>query len=729
MIRLLLTRFRKRDDFLLALLSFVVVLLVYVNSSNTPLSDSLWAVHISSSLLNTGDIDLDEFEQFVDIANNFGVLSKKVDGRILPYFPIGNSIIGAPVLWVMARIYPPPEQQNLYQYLQENSPSDPYLIWIQHLVAAFITALIAPVVYLIGREQHRKRVAFVAVLLFAFGSSAYSVASRVLWQHGPSMLMIALVLLLFLRGQKNPRYIRWAGIPLAFSYVVRPTNSLSIIVLTLFVLLYHRKQLFGYLLGAAIVAVPFMLFNQVVYQQWLSPYYLPQRVGSSPLFWEALAGNVISPSRGLFVYSPILLFVGHGIVVKLRQSKWHPLDTAFLLIILLHWLLISSFGHWWGGHSYGPRFFTDILPYFFYLLLPSLNWLLSSSAKFSFVRVVGIVVFVLFALVSVAIHYVGANEKGINAWNNIPVGLDSHASVRLWNWSDLQFLRTVDDWPILATGYELLVNRQTYEPNLLLPLHLQNVAELPYSWEVKVPNSVSVIGNADVVYTKTSSGIPIVIGKDMLQPDEVQGLQLPVMINIAEIDDLSLGAVMVTSRNAQGEDVGIQIVPISVGENGRNWQSSFAISSRIWLPEDITVNGTKPTSELYALFGTGWYLLEKLDPYSWRWAASPAELYVFAGEAQEATLSFTMSEMYEATSENGLGDTAVLQITVGEQQFREDIVRGQPNEIPLSLASGWNVLTFELASGNFQPSEMDASSSDRRVLSFAMSSFEFKTDD
>ncbi len=23
-------------------------------------------------------------------------------------------------------------------------------------------------------------------------------------------------------------------------------------------------------------------------------------------------------------------------------------------ILLLHWLIISSFPHWWAGHSYGP---------------------------------------------------------------------------------------------------------------------------------------------------------------------------------------------------------------------------------------------------------------------------------------------------------------------------------------------------------------------------------------
>ena len=66
-------------------------------------------------------------------------------------------------------------------------------------------------------------------------------------------------------------------------------------------LLRHRRYLPQFLMWGMVVAVPFIAFNYSVYARPLSPYYLPTMLrGLNP---DALVGNLISPSRGLFVFS------------------------------------------------------------------------------------------------------------------------------------------------------------------------------------------------------------------------------------------------------------------------------------------------------------------------------------------------------------------------------------------------------------------------------------------
>jgi hypothetical protein len=56
----------------------------------------------------------------------------------------------------------------------------------------------------------------------------------------------------------------------------------------------------------------------------LPPYYLPGTavtVGDNSTFGEALLGNLISPARGLFVFSPVLIFAIGGFWLAMRTRE------------------------------------------------------------------------------------------------------------------------------------------------------------------------------------------------------------------------------------------------------------------------------------------------------------------------------------------------------------------------------------------------------------------------
>ncbi len=712
----------------IAITLFFLTFLIYFRSQNTFTSDSMWAVHIASSIIHSGNINLDEYEQIVTDQGFFGTIGSKVNGHILPRFPVGNSILTIPIVWIIEHTKHLSEQQSFYQYLQQTSPLDPYLIAIQHFTASLITALIFPVLYYIGCKRLNTTLVLVGVLSFAFGTSAYSTASRVLWQHGPSMLMLAIALSLFVKGERDPRAVQWAGLPLALSFIVRPTNGIPIFVLTIVVFLRYRKQLLGYLLSATVVAVPFIWSNLLAYAYFLPPYYLPQRIGSSTHFWEALIGNLISPSRGLFVFSPILIFALYGMVAKFRRVRFTAVESAMVIIIGLHWLMISTFGHWWAGHSYGPRFFTDMMPYMTYFLLIGLHELNRQTSRDRF-RQIGMGIFAVFASISIGIHYIGANQPAVLSWYKWPLEVDTYASVRLWDWRDLIFLRTVDDWPLSNLPASISFDLQEYQKDDLLHIPLLNSANDAHFWEIKLPSSLHIVKISGIDYSYAESGVPTIIGETALPPYAYQWLPIALEIPLDSFTDPSLGAIMVTTRTLLGEERSVQVIPVSIVNNGRNWRESDAFNNQTWLPADIRINGGKADRTLFGFFGAGWYGLESFEQYHWRWAQSPAELYIFSAASRSVTLELTFNSLHDDTSANGLGDIGQLNISVGEETQAEKVTVGELHQIPLSLDKGWNTLIFALESGNFSPADVDAASSDRRHLSFSLTSINLVTDD
>src|SRR5262245_21235954 len=126
------------------------------------------------------------------------------------------------------------------------------------------------------------------------------------------MLMLATALLIQQRGWRTI----WLGGNLGFAYIDRPTNAVPLAATAAWVLICRRRDMREFLLGVAAVLVPFLAANLAVYDHPLPPYYRPSFVGGHNRYaLEALLGNLISPSRGLLVYSPIFAFSLAGFVI------------------------------------------------------------------------------------------------------------------------------------------------------------------------------------------------------------------------------------------------------------------------------------------------------------------------------------------------------------------------------------------------------------------------------
>lgn len=414
--------------FVLPLVLFLCVVAVYVNSPVQQTgADARLSIHTALAFLRQGNFNLDMYAAVPGTSYQ----ALKIDGHLYPYYPIGTPLMAAPFLYPYTLWNP-----NAFADVEQ------YYASAEIIIASIITALTVVTIYAIARLSLPAPYALLLALIAAFCTAAWSTASRGLWQHGPSMLCLALALYLTLLAQRRPWLIQLATLPLAFAYVVRPTNSLAIVVWSLFVLIEYRRYFVRYLLGLAAVFAAFVAVNLANYGAPLPLYYVQRNLFSLTAIPEGLASILFSPSRGLLVYSPVMALAGVGAVMALRDRtrdrRDRRLHICVVTIVVAQVLLVSTFIDWSGGISLGPRYLSDIIPYLMYLMIPVIPALFSPAAgvRPSLVLAAGLVV------VSVFVHARGALNIEVFAWNHLPISLDDDMS-RMWDWYDLPFLRGI----------------------------------------------------------------------------------------------------------------------------------------------------------------------------------------------------------------------------------------------------------------------------------------------
>ena len=422
-------RIRSVDDKLVSALLLAVILLGYLLSGNRAPFDSALYLHTSLSLVREGNADLDEYPEMIA---KVWWPPDKIDGHYYDTAPIGTPVLVAPIVWAVDRAWTLFGWGDFQEYLKHNFPVE-----LQSVIASVVTALTAMLLYRIGRRWLTQPYAALLALIFAFGTTAWSVVSRTLWQHGPSMLLLTLALMIMLQAQEKPWRVQYAGLIIALAYVTRPTNSVAVIAYTACVLLLYRKWLWRYLAWALVVAVPFIVYSFTAYHTLLPPYYRAFTLLSGTTFFEALVGQWLSPSRGLLVFSPIMLLAIVGIGLKIRRRQWQRLDGLLIGIILLHWIVVSLWWNWWAGVSFGPRIWSDMLPYLIYFIIPALAGLSTLRGARRTAVMAGVVVMLVF---SIFVHSRGANATGPMDWNGAPAPIDAFPA-RVWDWRDPQWLR------------------------------------------------------------------------------------------------------------------------------------------------------------------------------------------------------------------------------------------------------------------------------------------------
>lgn len=413
---------------------FLLTYGIHVLSPVTTSTDSAWSFHVAASILREHNVNLDEYRNLIDMKIDYRL--RLVNGHIYYYYPVATPLLITPVVWLINKVYPLFYPTDFYTYLAQHAPNA-HTAKMEKLIAAGFVALSAILIYLIGRRYLEVMKSLFLTFIFAFSTSMWSTASRALWQHGPSVLFLSCALYLLLLARDKAIYFPLIGLLLGYAYLIRPTNSIEVAFLGLYILVNYRKRCIPYILGVAAILIPYIISNWITYGNLFPPYsyQLFERLTTLKGFGEALAGTLISPARGLFVFSSIFIFSIYGAFLRIKQNKisLFNFDLYLIGILLAHWIITSLFEDWGGAWSIGPRYFVDVIPFLIYFLIPVFqgNLLAKPVWKYTFVATI---------LLSTFIQFHSSTSIYPFMWNGKPQALVD-APERKWDWGDLQFLR------------------------------------------------------------------------------------------------------------------------------------------------------------------------------------------------------------------------------------------------------------------------------------------------
>lgn len=130
------------------------------------------------------------------------------------------------------------------------------------------------------------------------------------------------------------------------------------------------------------------------------------------------------------------------------------------------------------------------------------------------------------------------------------------------------------------------------------------------------------------------------------------------------------------------------------------------------VPDITELTDLEPTIGL-----TGyWYWREP----EWRWARSPAVMFLSVPEAQEVVLELVTAFVNDPEAEGSMGTEGRLTITLSNGYSTTVTLHGgQTTAVPLDLEAGVYTVMLELEAGNFRPSDL-GDSLDERQLGFAL---------
>jgi hypothetical protein len=320
---------------------------------------------------------------------------------------------------------------------------------LEKLAATLATTLSVVLFYLAANLKFDKLSALVSTFVYAFATSTWTISSQSLWQHTASNLVLTAVMLGFLKANRvsgSPRRLLLIAVGLLLGVFsgIRPLNLIFDLATIVYAIATYRIESRFLLLGC-VSTLPSLVWNAYYFgveNLLVGGYlYVAQLMSYSfKQFVEGFLGLLVSPARGLLIYSPILLYAVPGAlqVWRLRSGKDEKLLLSLTIASLVMFFNYCFYSVWGGGTSYGPRFLSDALPIGCYLIgytiADQVQKLENQTQKIWSFRVLG---FLAVLIISTFTQLVGA--FGESSWDVIPIvttGYDTRFGGRYWNVSD-----------------------------------------------------------------------------------------------------------------------------------------------------------------------------------------------------------------------------------------------------------------------------------------------------
>ena len=265
-----------------------------------------------------------------------------VNGEVQYCFPNGTSVISIPFVALMGAFGVSPSTPD-HQY---NAVGEAVIqrFLASLLMAAFTVVIFRSALLLLGVLP-----SLVVAAGAAFGTQVWSTASRAMWSHTWLIFLGALLAYSLLRretGQRKPGPVILATL-VCWMYFIRPTGSIQIVCVTAYLFAFHRRELPAYGLTGLVWFGGFLAYSSATFGKLLPDYYSGSRLDLCGLP-IALPSILFSPSRGLFIYVPVLFFVFYLVLEYWNTLPFQRLAVLALAMVTMQILMTALFPKWWG---------------------------------------------------------------------------------------------------------------------------------------------------------------------------------------------------------------------------------------------------------------------------------------------------------------------------------------------------------------------------------------------
>jgi hypothetical protein len=313
---------------------------------------------------------------------------------------------------------------------------------VAKLTASIMVAAAVALVFVALAGIFGDAAAFWVALGLGLGTNLWPLASGTLWQLETVTLGLALALFGWLRDAAHVRtrdvVIGALGLALAAGARVQAVPMAAVLVLGLVVRIGWRRATPGLcVLAASAAALMWVQWNwfgsvlgaaQALQDANLAAHAVTGTLAAKP--WVGALGLLVSPSRGLIVFSPIVLipiFAAPGVWARRNPNG----EGWWLLAAAVQFAGYSCYSMWWGGHTYGPRYLVDALVALAPAACVGMHWVRRTSWRKA---VAGAAL-----AFSVAVAATGAFVYPADMWNQGEDVDRNHQ--RLWDWKDMQIVR------------------------------------------------------------------------------------------------------------------------------------------------------------------------------------------------------------------------------------------------------------------------------------------------
>jgi hypothetical protein len=304
---------------------------------------------------------------------------------------------------------------------------------MEKLSASFLAALSASLLYLLLRRRAKPPIALLLTLAHAFGTTTWVISSQALWQQGIAEVLVIGALLILTAPCTAPRTLA-AGLLLGLIAGNRPPDVILAAALGTYGLVWAGRRRAPLLAAAAALPmVLVLLYNLHAAGNVGGGYGLIEKAR----FFDhdlllGLGGLLVSPTRGLLVFSPFLLFLVLAGRHLPRSREERGLMLAMSVGVVLQVLLYAK-TDWRGGLSWGPRYMTELLPCLIWMLVPVVASL-RGAGRGGFLLAVGVAV-VIEAIG--AFSYSGSIDLPLYAADRGTEKQDMRAA---WHWRNAPFI-------------------------------------------------------------------------------------------------------------------------------------------------------------------------------------------------------------------------------------------------------------------------------------------------